>query len=62
MHFTPPAYLDPSSGSFILQLLIAALLGIGVALRASWGKIKRRFGAKPEVEESGESYDDGETN
>ena len=34
------AYLDPGSGSVIIQILIAALLGVGIALRASWGKIK----------------------
>lgn len=46
MHFRPMAYLDPGSGSFLLQLAIAALLGLGVALRASWGKIKGWFGFK----------------
>lgn len=46
MHFTPLPYLDPGSGSFLIQLLIAALLGIGVALRASWGRIKGWFGIK----------------
>ena len=44
MHFTPLPYLDPGSGSFLLQLLIAALLGLGVAIRASWGRIKGWFG------------------
>lgn len=45
---SPPAYLDPGSGSFILQLLIAGILGGLVALRMSWGKIKARFTRKPE--------------
>lgn len=36
-------YLDPGSGSFLLQLLIAALAGIGIAIGASWSKIKRIF-------------------
>lgn len=44
MHFSPPAYLDPGSGSFLIQILIAALLGIGVAVRASWSRIKKLFG------------------
>ena len=44
---TPPAYLDPGSGSFILQLLIAGILGGLVALRMSWSKIKARFERKP---------------
>lgn len=45
------AYLDPGSGSFLLQLLIAALLGAGIALRASWGKIRGLFGKKPADED-----------
>ena len=40
------AYLDPGSGSFLVQLMIATLLGAGIALRASWGKVKRLFGIK----------------
>lgn len=51
MHFAPLPYLDPGSGSFLVQLLIAALLGIGVAVRASWGKIKGWFGVKPKSDE-----------
>jgi hypothetical protein len=47
MHFTPSPYLDPGSGSFIIQIAIAALLGLGVAIRVSWSKIKTLFGAKP---------------
>jgi hypothetical protein len=50
MHFAPLPYLDPGSGSFLIQLLIAALLGLGVAVRASWGKIKGWFGVKPNAE------------
>ncbi len=51
MHFSPHAYLDPGSGSFLIQLAIAALLGAGVALRAYWSKIKGRFGIKPKTDE-----------
>lgn len=46
MHFSPVPYLDPGSGSFLIQLAIAALLGLGVAFRASWSKIKGWFGFK----------------
>lgn len=52
------AYLDPGSGSFLVQLLIAALLGVGIALRASWGKIKGWFGTKSEADEDAEAEDD----
>lgn len=51
MHFAPLPYLDPGSGSFLIQLLIAALLGLGVAVRASWGRIKGWFGAKPKADD-----------
>ncbi|MCC6500208.1 MAG: hypothetical protein IT313_08080 [Anaerolineales bacterium] len=51
MHFAPLPYLDPGSGSFLIQLAIAALLGLGVAFRASWGKIKGWFGIKPKQTE-----------
>lgn len=54
MHFTPLPYLDPGSGSFLIQLLIATLLGIGVAVRASWGRIKGWFGIKPKPDEDDE--------
>ena len=56
MHFSPLPYLDPGSGSFIIQILIAVLLGLGVALRASWGSIKKYFGVKPEPEDDDDSY------
>ena len=48
---SPPAYLDPGSGSFILQLLVAGILGGLVALRMSWAKIKARFTRKPDASE-----------
>lgn len=51
MHFAPLPYLDPGSGSFLIQLLIATILGLGIALRASWGKIKGLFGSKPKADE-----------
>ncbi len=42
----PRLYLDPGSGSFLIQLLLAAALGIGVAVRLYWSKIKTIFGGK----------------
>jgi hypothetical protein len=36
-------YLDPGSGSFLIQLLIAGLAGAGIAIAVSWAKIKRLF-------------------
>ena len=37
------AYLDPGSGSYLLQLLIAGLLGSLFVIRASWDRIKTFF-------------------
>jgi len=37
----PLSYLDPGSGSYLLQLLIAGALGALLALRIYWSRIKR---------------------
>lgn len=42
----PVLYLDPGSGSFLIQLLLAAGLGIGVAVKMYWSKIKSIFTRK----------------
>jgi len=39
----PMMYLDPGSGSFIIQMLLAGLLGIAVAVRIYWKKIVAFF-------------------
>ena len=36
---TAQNYLDPGSGSIIIQLIIGAVLGLGVVVRVFWGKI-----------------------
>ena len=53
-------YLDPGSGSFLVQLLIAALLGAGIALRAYWSKIKKFFGIETLVNEDDEDEESAE--
>ena len=57
MHFVPPPYLDPGSGSIIIQVIIAAILGIGVAMRGSWAKIRGWFGYKSDLSDD-DSTDD----
>lgn len=42
------AYLDPGSGSFILQLILASLLGLGFVIKAYWKKLVRLFKRSPE--------------
>lgn len=39
-------YLDPGSGSFLIQLLIAALAGAGIVIASQWSRIKRLLGKK----------------
>jgi hypothetical protein len=38
-----PLYLDPGSGSFLIQLIIASALGAALIVRTSWGRIKSFF-------------------
>jgi hypothetical protein len=63
------AYLDPGTGSFLLQLLLATLLGSLFLVRTFWSRIKGFFGRvfsknkgepqPPAVESpAGESQDD----
>lgn len=37
-------YLDPGSGSVLLQVLLGALLSVAVVTRIFWGRIKNLFG------------------
>jgi len=53
----PEPYLDPGSGSILLQLILAAILGVGVVLRTQWSRIKALFGRK---DSSDEDIDDEE--
>jgi hypothetical protein len=44
LHKPPLMYLDPGSGSFIIQLLIGAGAGILVTIGVFWDRIKSFFG------------------
>jgi len=37
------AYIDPGSGSIIFQAIIGAMIGVVVALKLYWEKIKYKF-------------------
>ena len=39
-------YLDPGSGSVIIQIIIGALLSIGVTVRLFWSRIKSATGGQ----------------
>jgi hypothetical protein len=45
------AYLDPGSGSILIQLLIAGLLGAGFIIKVSWKRIKAFFSRSKAPEE-----------
>lgn len=61
MHFIPLPYLDPGSGSILIQLILAALLGLGVFIRSQWSRIKKLLGIKSEqVNEEDEENDNTE--
>ena len=38
------AYLDPSSGTLIIQIILGTLVGIGVTLKIYWYKIREKLG------------------
>mgnify|MGYP006172232447 FL=1 len=37
------AYIDPSSGTLIIQMLAGVLIGGGIAIKVYWQKIKMKF-------------------
>jgi hypothetical protein len=37
------AYIDPGSGSYVLQILIASVLGILTLIKIYWSKLKTFF-------------------
>jgi NhaP-type Na+/H+ or K+/H+ antiporter len=60
---TAHAYLDPGSGSFIIQIALAALLGLALAVRAFWGQIvglfkRSRGSAEDETAQTDTQQDD----
>jgi hypothetical protein len=45
-------YLDPGSGSYLIQVIIAAVLGVGFFFKNFWFRIKSFFTKnKPKAEE-----------
>ncbi len=47
------AYLDPGTGSILLQSIVAAVAAVAVALRLYWTRLKSLFGRRqaPDTEE-----------
>ena len=47
----PHAYLDPGSGSMLLQLIAGGVAGFVVAGKMYWGRLKRALGFRRHDEE-----------
>jgi hypothetical protein len=47
------AYLDPGTGSMLLQVILGGIAAVGVALKLFWHKIRVAIGLskKPETED-----------
>ena len=52
------AYLDSGSGSILIQLILAAILGLGVMFRSQLAKLKNLFGIKSKTEENEDADDE----
>ena len=37
------AYIDPGSGSMVIQVIIGALVGVGITLKIYWYKFKEKI-------------------
>jgi NhaP-type Na+/H+ or K+/H+ antiporter len=55
------AYLDPGTGSFLIQLLIGTVVGAAVLIKAYWARI-RSFFSKSDPSEDVDGGADGEPN
>jgi len=57
-------YIDPGTGSYLLQLLIAGVLGSLFAIKVYWGKLKAfffsRFAKTSTPPEEGAGHADGD--
>jgi hypothetical protein len=45
------AYLDPGTGSMILQVLLGGVAGVMLAGKLYWQKLLSLFGVRPKVED-----------
>jgi len=45
------AYIDPGSGSIIIQAIVGALVGVGITIRIYWYKIKEKLMKTPSSNE-----------
>jgi len=53
------AYLDPGSGSYLIQIIVASIAGLGYLIKLNWEKIKSHFSTKNKREnknDNGENF------
>lgn len=58
--FSTPAYayLDPGTGSMILQVLLGGVAGVAVAGRFYWHKLRTMIGLEPASAKAEPTYDE----
>ena len=54
------AYIDPGSGSLIIQVVIATLVAIPIFFRTQIGRVVNRFRGRTEVQATSEDRADGD--
>jgi len=54
------AYLDPGTGSLVLQFIVGGILGIALTLKIFWRRIVSMFTGKKSSPEESESGDQPE--
>ena len=50
------AYLDPGTGSMLIQGIIGAIAAVGVTLKLYWHKIKLLFSGRSAIDETSDKY------
>lgn len=45
------AYVDPGTGSVLLQMLLAGAVGVGVVVKLYWRKLRSRLGGREKPED-----------
>ena len=49
------AYLDPGTGSMLLQVILGGIAAVGVAIKLYWHKLRSAFGMAKKEETEDES-------
>ena len=44
MSINAEAYLDPGTGSMMLQVILGGIAAVGVAIKLYWHKLRAKFG------------------